>query len=190
MATGSTISIEILKRRVERWETLGFQRFIWFHFNHALRNKCQRALDVPVHEGAITAFLLDHDVTTHAKFLRYTTKQKSKEKAGKWELGPISKAKEWKIMVAKATWMGPGFTRKTTKYERFIRPMGLWFLRANVIHPELKCTFNLDIIGMKENPNLPMYSHHRDKGESDCAWLFHTEEKLSGGGTYCSSRAV
>lgn len=67
-------------------------------------------------------------------------------------------AKQWKRMVTKVTFVGPGFTRKPPKYERFIRPMGLRFTKAHVTHPELKCTFNLDIIGVKKNPNGPMYT--------------------------------
>lgn len=56
------------------------------------------------------------------------------------------------------TFVGPGFTRKPPKYERFIRPMALRFTKAHVTHPELKCTFNLEIIGVKKNPNGPMYT--------------------------------
>ena len=54
--------------------------------------------------------------------------------------------------------VGPGFTRKPPKCERFILPSGLRFTKAHVTHPELKCTFNLDIIGVKKNPNVPMYT--------------------------------
>lgn len=67
-------------------------------------------------------------------------------------------AKQWKRMVTKATFVGAGFTRKPPKYERFIRPTGLRFTKAHVTHPELKCTFNLEIIGVKKNPNGPMYT--------------------------------
>lgn len=67
-------------------------------------------------------------------------------------------AKQWKRMVTKCTFVGPGFTRKPPKYERFIRPSGLRFTKAHVTHPELKCTFNLEIIGVKKNPNGPMYT--------------------------------
>lgn len=67
-------------------------------------------------------------------------------------------AKQWKRMVTKVTFVGPGFTRKPPKYERFIRPSGLRFNKAHVTHPELKCTFNLEIIGVKKNPNGPMYT--------------------------------
>ena len=66
--------------------------------------------------------------------------------------------KTWKRMITKATFVGPGFTRKPPKYERFIRPSGLRFTKAHVTHPELKCTFQLDILGVKKNPNGPMYS--------------------------------
>ncbi|XP_056159014.1 uncharacterized protein LOC115671589 isoform X2 [Syzygium oleosum] len=68
------------------------------------------------------------------------------------------KTKQWKRMVTKATFVGPGFTRKPPKYERFIRPSGLQFNKAHVMHPELKCTFNLEITGVKKNPNGQMYT--------------------------------
>jgi ribosome biogenesis protein NSA2 len=61
-------------------------------------------------------------------------------------------------MVTKVSFVGPSFTRKPPKYERFIRPTGLRFSKAHVTHPELKCTFNLDIIGVKKNPNGQMYT--------------------------------
>lgn len=67
-------------------------------------------------------------------------------------------AKQWKRMITKATFVGPTFTRKPPKYERFIRPSGLRFNKAHVTHPELKCTFNLEIIGVKKNPNGAMYT--------------------------------
>lgn len=73
-------------------------------------------------------------------------------------LGYLLAAKQWKRMVTKATFVGPGFTRKPPKYERFVRPSGLRFTKAHVTHPELKCTFNLEIIGVKKNPNGTMYT--------------------------------
>ncbi|PKI48409.1 hypothetical protein CRG98_031202 [Punica granatum] len=48
--------------------------------------------------------------------------------------------KQWKRMVTKATFVGPAFTRKPPKYERFIRPSGLRFNKAH------------------KNPNGPMYT--------------------------------
>ncbi|KAG6530192.1 hypothetical protein ZIOFF_012414 [Zingiber officinale] len=143
----------------------------------------RRKVDDKVHDGAIPAYLLDRDTTTRAKVLSNTIKQKRKEKAGKWDV-PLPKvrpvaevemfrvirsgkrkfemvsstAKQWKRMVTKVTFVGPGFTRKPPKYERFIRPTGLRFTKAHVTHPELKCTFNLEIIGIKKNPNGPMYT--------------------------------
>nr|CAB3500848.1 unnamed protein product [Digitaria exilis] len=76
-----------------------------------------------------------------------TIKQKRKEKAGKWDV-PLPKKKrcskscelvngKWKRMVTKATFVGPGFTRKPPKYERFIRPTGLRFTKAHVNTPKL-----------------------------------------------------
>lgn len=64
----------------------------------------------------------------------------------------------YKRMVTKVTFVGQGFTRKPPKYERFIRPMALRFTKAHVTHPELKSTFYLDIIGVKKNPQSPMYT--------------------------------
>jgi ribosome biogenesis protein NSA2 len=111
-----------------------------------------------------------------AKVLSNSIKQKRKEKAGKWEV-PLPKVrpvaeeemfkvmhsgkrqkKAWKRMITKVTFVGPGFTRKPPKYERFIRPTGLRMSKANVTHPELKATFQLEIIGVKKNPSGQMYS--------------------------------
>uniref|UniRef100_A0A6V7QXT4 Uncharacterized protein n=1 Tax=Ananas comosus var. bracteatus TaxID=296719 RepID=A0A6V7QXT4_ANACO len=65
----------------------------------------------------------------------------------------VCSAKQSKRMLTKATFVGPGFTRKPQKYERFSRPTRLrFFTKAHVTHPELKCTSNLDIIGIKKNP--------------------------------------
>ncbi|KAF2539350.1 hypothetical protein F2Q68_00023205 [Brassica cretica] len=136
----------------------------------------RRKADEDVQEGAVPAYLLDRENTTRAKVLSNTIKQKRKEKAGKWEVPlpkvrPVAedemfrvirsgkrKTKQWKRMVTKATFVGPGFTRKPPKYERFIRPSGLRFTKAHVTHPELRCTFCLEIIGIKKNPNGPMYT--------------------------------
>ncbi|XP_038986653.1 uncharacterized protein LOC103703145 isoform X4 [Phoenix dactylifera] len=49
-------------------------------------------VDKPVHEGAVPAYLLDRDITTCAKVLSNTIKQKRKEKAGKWEV-PLPKVR-------------------------------------------------------------------------------------------------
>jgi ribosome biogenesis protein NSA2 len=97
-------------------------------------------------------------------------KQKRKEKAGKWKV-PIDKVKPlteeemfkvirtgkrrrkvWKRMIDKVSFVSENFTRKPPKFERFIRPTGLRFKKAPVTHPELKATFQLDIIGVKKNP--------------------------------------
>ena len=61
-------------------------------------------------------------------------------------------------MITKATFVGEGFTRKPPKFERFIRPMGLRQKKVNVTHPELKATFQLPIIGVKKNPQSPVYT--------------------------------
>jgi len=132
--------------------------------------------DDAVKSGAKPPYLLDRTGQSTAKVLSNTIKQKRKEKAGKWNV-PLPKvrgiseselfkevrtgkrkAKSWKRMVTKVTFVGPEFTRKPPKYERFIRPMGLRFKKAHVTHPELAATFYLDILGVKKNPQSPMFT--------------------------------
>jgi len=124
----------------------------------------------------VPAYLLEREQADRAKVLSNTIKQKRKEKAGKWEV-PLPKVrgvaedemfkvmktgkrqkKAWKRMVTKVTFVGQGFTRKPPKYERFIRPTGLRMTKAHVTHPELKATFQLNILGVKKNPNGQMYT--------------------------------
>jgi len=128
-------------------------------------------------EGAIPVYLMDRQNVSRAKVLSNSVKQKRKEKAGKWEVPlpkvrPISEdemfkviktgkkthKRAWKRMITKVTFVGEGFTRKPPKYERFIRPMALRFKKAHITHPELKSTFHLDILGVKKNPQSPMYT--------------------------------
>ena len=52
--------------------------------------------------------------------------------------------------VPLSTLVGPDFTRRPVKYERFIRPMGLRYKKAHVTHPELKVTVQLPIISVKK----------------------------------------
>ena len=62
-------------------------------------------------------------------------------------------------MVTKPCFVGNDFTRKPPKYERFIRPMALRFKKAHVSHPELKTTFCLPIIGLKQNPHSDVFTN-------------------------------
>lgn len=127
-------------------------------------------------KDALPAYLLDREGVSRAKVLSNTVKQKRKEKAGKWnvpipKVKPVAdeemfkvmrsgkrKAKAWKRMVTKVTFVGPNFTRKNPKYERFIRPSGLRFKKAHVTHPELQATFHLDLLGVKKNPSSNLYT--------------------------------
>eukprot|EP01083_Nonionella_stella_P160925 526516_1 len=127
-------------------------------------------------KGSLPSYLLDREGVSRAKVLSNTIKQKRKEKAGKWavpvpKVRPIAEAemfkvirtgkrkkKAWKRMITKVTFVGDTFTRQPPKYERFIRPSGLRFKKAHVVHPELQTTFHLDIIAVKKNPQSAMYS--------------------------------
>merc|ERR1712048_550139 len=136
--------------------------------------KKKKKNEVP--EGAIPGYLLDREGVSRAKVLSNTVKQKRKEKAGKWSV-PVPKVKpmmedevlkvvksgkrkkkSWKRMVDKVTFVGQSFTRKPPKYERYIRPTGLRMTKANVTHPELQATFQLEILGVKKNPSSPLYT--------------------------------
>lgn len=143
---------------------------------HAERVNKQKTRDVPEEKDAVPAYLLDREGMSHAKVLSNSIKQKRKEKAGKWnvpipKVRPVSedevfkvvasgkrKKKQWKRMVNKVSFVGESFTRKPPKYERFIRPAALRFKKAHVTHPELKATFQLELIGVKKNPQSPLYT--------------------------------
>ena len=124
----------------------------------------------------VPTFLMDREQTNSNKVLSNMIKQKRKEKAGKWEV-PIAKVKAmteaemfniiksgkrkkkaWKRVINKCTFVPDNFTRKPPKMERFIRPSSLRMKKANVLHPELKTTFCLDIKGVKRNPQSSLYT--------------------------------
>jgi ribosome biogenesis protein NSA2 len=44
--------------------------------------------------------------------------------------GKKTAKKGWKRMITKPTFVGPDFTRRPVKYERFIRPMGLRYKKV------------------------------------------------------------
>jgi ribosome biogenesis protein NSA2 len=146
-----------------------------------LHEEKTKKLDEPadddgVASGALPHYLLDRKEVSRAKVLSNMVKQKRKEKAGKWtvplpKVRPISedemftviktgkrKSKQWKRRITKITFVPPTFTRKPPKFERFIRPTGLRMKKAHVTHPELKSTFQLDIIGVKKNPSSQLFT--------------------------------
>ena len=117
----------------------------------------------------LPTYLLDRQLE-QGKILTNRLKQKRIEKQGKWDVhipqvrsmpetevfkviqSGKRKKKMWKRMITKPTFVGSNFTRKAPKYERFIRPTGLRLTKAHVTHPELKTTFYLRILGVKQNP--------------------------------------
>merc|ERR1719189_233315 len=130
----------------------------------------------PVKEGAVPVYLMEREGVSRSKVLSNSIKQKRKEKAGRWHV-PLPKVrtmseaetfkvirtgkrkkKQWKRMVNKVTFVGPNFTRKPPKFERFIRPAALRFKKAHITHPELQTTFCLEILGVKKNPHSPLYT--------------------------------
>lgn len=125
---------------------------------------------------ALPNYLLDREETNSAKALSTSIKQKRLEKAAKFNV-PLPKVrgiseeemfkvlksgkrqnKSWKRMITKHTFVGEGFTRRPVKLERIIRPTALRQKKANVTHPELGVTVNLPILGVKKNPQSPMYT--------------------------------
>jgi ribosome biogenesis protein NSA2 len=123
---------------------------------------------------ALPQYLLDRSNAQNAKALSSQIKQKRAERAAKFSV-PLPKVrgisedeifkavksgkrakKSWKRLVSKPTFVPQDFTRRPVKYERFIRPMGLRYKRANVTHTELGVTVQLPIIGVKKNPQNPL----------------------------------
>lgn len=143
---------------------------------HNERLNKHKTAEAPEAKEAVPAYLLDREGMSHAKVLSNSIKQKRKEKAGKWnvpipKVRPVAedevfkvvksgkrKKKQWKRMVNKVSFVGESFTRKPPKFERFIRPAALRFKKAHVTHPELKATFQLELIGVKKNPQSPLYT--------------------------------
>merc|ERR1711964_407507 len=142
---------------------------------HEERDGKQKDADV-VPKGAVPSYLLDREAMGRTKVLSNMIKQKRKEKAGKWSV-PIPKikamtedemfkvlrtgkrkSKAWKRVINKASFVGDNFTRKNPKYERFIRPSALRYKKEHVTHPELKQTFQLDIVSVKKNPQSNLYT--------------------------------
>lgn len=125
---------------------------------------------------ALPTYLLDRQNENSAKAISSSVKQKRAEKADKFSV-PLPKVKgiseeemfkviktgkknnkSWKRMITKPTFVGEGFTRRPVKMERIIRPSALRQKKANVTHPELGVTVFLPILGVKKNPQSPMYT--------------------------------
>merc|ERR1711964_431732 len=142
---------------------------------HEERDGKQKDADA-VPKGAVPSYLLDREAVARTKVLSNMIKQKRKEKAGKWSV-PIPKIKamtedemfkvlrtgkrknkSWKRVINKASFVGPNFTRKNPKFERYIRPSALRYKQAHVTHPELKQTFKRDIVSVKKNPQSDLYT--------------------------------
>ena len=145
--------------------------------------KAQEERDVKSADGQdifgtpLPGYLLDRAGSNNAKALSSAIKNKRAEKAAKFSVplpkvkgiseeemfkvvktGKKTAKKAWKRMITQPTFVGPDFTRRPVKYERFIRPMGLRYKKANVTHPELGVTVQLPIISVKKNPQNPLYT--------------------------------
>ncbi|GAP86067.1 putative ribosome biogenesis protein nsa2 [Rosellinia necatrix] len=131
----------------------------------------------PSPSNPLPHYLLDRNTPNTAKALASSIKQKRNEKAARFSVplpkvrgiseeemfqvvktGKKTQKKAWKRMIAKPTFVAPGFTRQNPKFERFIRPMGLRQKTAHVSHPTLGITVKLPIIGVKKNPQQPLFT--------------------------------
>ncbi|KAK2745797.1 40s ribosomal protein [Colletotrichum kahawae] len=123
------------------------------------------------------AYLLDRNNPENAKAISSQIKDKRAEKAARQYYsipktrgiseeemfkvvgtGKKTHQKQWKRMITKPTFVGQNFTRANPKAERFIRPMGLRYKYAHVVHPQLNVTVKLPILSVKKNPNAPLYT--------------------------------
>ncbi|KAI5150086.1 ribosome biogenesis protein NSA2 [Enteropsectra breve] len=126
--------------------------------------------------SALPIYLQDREIHEHGKELSSKLKQKRQEKAAKYTVpvakvegvseadvfGVVSsgkrKQKHWKRFVNKPCFVGPDYTRKAPKFERFIRPMSMRFTKAHVTSTEFKTTFNLPILSVKKNPHSELFT--------------------------------
>eukprot|EP01055_Gregarina_sp_Pseudo9_P005372 Gregarina_sp_Pseudo_9__5371@NODE_64_length_4638_cov_86_865188_g59_i0_p2_GENE_NODE_64_length_4638_cov_86_865188_g59_i0NODE_64_length_4638_cov_86_865188_g59_i0_p2_ORF_typecomplete_len259_score44_35Ribosomal_S8e/PF01201_22/3_1e46Enkurin/PF13864_6/3_8e03Enkurin/PF13864_6/0_051DUF3746/PF12562_8/0_23DUF4682/PF15733_5/6_2_NODE_64_length_4638_cov_86_865188_g59_i014332209 len=173
------ISHKVRKARGIKAKLLNRQRFVEkIEIKKKIRAHEVKEVETPEPkpEGALPPYLLDRQNVNRTKVLTNMLKQKRKEKAGKWQV-PIPKVKAmtedemfkvlrtgkrkkkaWKRVVNKICFVGDDFTRKPPKLERYIRPSSMRMKKANVTHPDLKATFQLDIVGVKKNPQSTLYT--------------------------------
>ncbi|MDI1491458.1 MAG: Ribosome biogenesis protein [Ramalina farinacea] len=149
-----------IHQRTRHTQKIQMKKTIKAHEEKTVKNPGGGAPDVTKGEP-LPQYLLDrNNKGNDAKALSSAIKNRRKEGAAKFSV-PLPKVKgisEEEIMITKPTFVGPDFTRRPVKYERFIRPMGLRYKKASVSHPELKVTVQLPILGVKKNPQNPMYT--------------------------------
>lgn len=157
------------------------QRVQKIQMNKAVRSLQEKSVKNPngnaPSSNPAPTYLLDRSKNNPAKAISSAIKNKRSEKYVKFSVplpkvraiseeevfkviktGKKTAKKGWKRMITKPTFVGPEFTRRPVKYERFIRPMGLRYKKANVTHPELAVTVQLPIISVKKNPQSPTYT--------------------------------
>lgn len=141
-----------------------------------MKESRERSVEASIESSPLPHFLLDREVQERVRDINDKIKQQRQEKGSKYsvplpKIHPLpekevfgvvtsgkNKSRHWKRMVTKPCFVGSDFTRKPPKYERFIRPMAMRFKTAHVSHPELSSTFNLKIIGLKQNPHSEVYT--------------------------------
>ncbi|OAG31750.1 ribosome biogenesis protein NSA2 [Nematocida displodere] len=136
--------------------------------------KKKKVAQEEIADGAIPAYLLDREKQAAIQAVTTQLKEQRQNKAGKYNV-PLPQVRgvseteafkvmksgkrqrnQWKRVVTKPCFVGDNYTRKPPKFERFIRPTGLRMKNANITHPEMKATFLLPIMGVKQNPNSPL----------------------------------
>ena len=185
----SKIKAKLLNKR-RHAEKIQMKKKIAMH-QEKKRRKRRRGEEAVDDGDAVPAYLMDREDEHHAKVLTNMIKQKRKEKAGKWDV-PLpkvravgeaevmrvlrtgkSRRKAWKRMITKHTFVGPGFTRKPPKFERFIRPMALRVKRAHVTHPEVRLS-GRDVLGGGLMLGLGLGVHNLSyvlrASHRSCAW--------------------
>ncbi|KAK9418117.1 putative Ribosome biogenesis protein NSA2-like protein [Seiridium unicorne] len=192
-----------LRNESRRKEKIQMKKQIKTHEERNVKSAAEKDPSTPLPQ-----YLLDRSNPTSAKALSSAVKQKRADKAARFAVplpkvkgiseeemfkvistGKKTAKKSWKRMITKPTFVGPDFTRRPVKYERFIdhvpvatlrwhfhinlvyleeqiadldiqsRPMGLRYKKANVTHPELGVTVQLPIISVKKNPQNPLYTN-------------------------------
>lgn len=111
-------------------------------------------------QDPVPHYLLDRSNATNAKALSSAVKDRRNEKAAKFSVpvptvrgiseeemfkvmttGKKTKKKAWKRVITKPTFVGPDFTRRAPKYERFIRYAVSTFAMIIDVHADTASLF-------------------------------------------------
>lgn len=162
-----------LRANERRKEKIQMRKKIKAHEERDVKTNNEKEPSEPV-----PSYLLDRNNPSSAKQISSQIKNKRAEKSARFSVplpkvrgiseseafsvvttGKKIKQKAWKRKINKMTFVGPGFTRRDPKHERFIRPMGLRQKKAHTSVTSLGVTTSLPILSVKKNPSSALFTN-------------------------------